>query len=83
MYMSLSNFVNSSGLFLDIVGVVLIWRYGLPEPISRTGATYIITEQIDQTEMAKAANYDLLSKLGLGLIITGFLMQIVSNFITN
>ena len=83
MDMSCSNLVNSVGLALDIVGVVFIWRYGLPEPLSRTGATYLIAEQADETEKAKAAKYDLLSKIGLGLIIGGFVLQLASNFIAN
>ena len=81
--MSCSNWVNSFGLALDVVGVVFIWRYGLPEPLSRKGAIFIITEQTDETEKSKAAKYDLLSKIGLCLVISGFLLQIASNFIAN
>ena len=75
--------VNSFGLALDIVGVALIWRYGLPEPLSRKGAIYIIAEQTDEAESAKAAKYDVLSKIGLGLVIGGFFLQLASNFIAN
>jgi hypothetical protein len=83
MDMSCSNLVNSFGLVFDIIGVVFIWRYGLPEPLSRKGAIYIIAEQTDEAEKAKAAKYDLLSKIGLGLVIGGFLLQLASNFIAN
>ena len=79
--MSTSHWINSLGLVLDIVGVVMIWRYGLPEPLSRKGAIYIIAEQSDQAEKAKAARYDLLSKTGLGLVLVGFLLQFLSNFV--
>jgi len=53
--MSCLSLVNSVGLVLDIVGVVFIWRYGLPEPLSRTGTINLIAEQTDETEKAKAA----------------------------
>jgi len=56
--MSTSSLVNSIGLLCDIVGAVLIWRYGLPEHISRTGAVHLIAEQTDETEKAKAKRYD-------------------------
>lgn len=79
--MSLSNCVNSFGLLLDIVGVVLIWRFGLPEPISRSGAKYLVTGQTDEAEKAKAERFHNLSKIGLGLLIAGFALQLVSNFL--
>ena len=81
MNISCSNIVNSVGLVLDIVGVVLIWRYGLPEPISREGHNYIILESHDEAEKIKAAKYDRLSKIGLSLVILGFALQLASNFI--
>jgi hypothetical protein len=80
--MSISHLINSTGLVLDIIGVVIIWRYGLPEPLSREGAVYIIAEQSDQAEKLKAARYDLLSKIGLVLVLGGFVFQLLSNFVT-
>ena len=80
--MPTSHLINSIGLVLDIVGVVIIWRYGLPEPLSREGAIYIIAEQSDRAEKLKAARYDLLSKIGLFLVLAGFALQLASNFVT-
>lgn len=79
--MSPSNCVNSFGLLLDIVGVMLIWRFGLPEPILRSGAKYLITGMIDEKEKEKAEHFHTLSKVGLGLVIIGFVLQLVSNFL--
>jgi len=79
--MTTSTAVNSIGLLLDIAGVVMVWRYGLPESLSREGAQYIITEQTDEAEKAKAARFDLLSKIGLALIVAGFAFQLLSNFL--
>lgn len=81
MDMSLSNAVNSIGLAADIGGVMLVWKFGLPESVDRHGATYLITEEVDHSERDKAAKYDRLSKLGLGLIVLGFAVQLASNFI--
>lgn len=77
----LSPWINSFGLLLDIVGAILIFQFGLPEPISRRGAQYLITEQSDEGERKKASRFDLLSKVGLGLLVTGFVFQLVSDFV--
>ena len=80
--MTNSNLINSLGLFLDIIGVILIWNFGLPDSISREGHTFITTEGSDEREKARAARYDRWSKIGLSLVIVGFVVQLVSNFIT-
>ena len=79
--MIIQHIVNSLGLVCDIIGAVLIWRYGLPEWIDREGATFIICEQTDETEKAKAHHYDIISKFGVGALIFGFALQLVINFL--
>lgn len=76
-----SAVVSSIGLGLDIVGVLLLWRFGLPEAVSRGGFGYIILEGHDEAEKAKAERYDLWAHLGLALLIFGFLLQLASNWI--
>ena len=76
-----SSLVNSLGLVLDIVGVLVIWRFGLPTSSSRAGHVYLVTGLVDEVEKAKAAKYDLLSKTGLGFVLFGFVFQLASNFI--
>ena len=77
IFMTLINL----GLLLDIIGVVLLWCFGLPPDVRREGQSYILAEGEDQTEKRKAKLYDCLSKLGLFLIIFGFIVQIVGNVI--
>jgi hypothetical protein len=69
------------GLILDIIGAYLIFKYGLPEELSRTGATFIVTEEENADEIVKAKKYDKLSKLGFRLLIVGFLFQLISSII--
>jgi hypothetical protein len=78
---NLSTCINSLGLLLDIVGAILIFKFGLPEPISREGYVHLILEQTDEQEKQKALNYDRWSKLGLSSLILGFCLQLVSNFV--
>ena len=73
--------LNSFGLFLDIVGAILIFKYGLPEPISREGHISLITEQEDEQEKKKAKTYDQRARMGLIFLILGFGFQLVSNFL--
>lgn len=67
-----ATWVSSAGLFSDLVGVILIWRYGLPEAVSRKGASYYMLEETDEAEVQKAARYDLRSRVGIGLVAAGF-----------
>jgi hypothetical protein len=77
----LPKLVNSLGLVCDVIGALLIWKYGLPESISRTGVIHIIAEQSDDDEIAKAKRFDYWARLGIGLLVFGFILQLVSNFI--
>ncbi|MCY4597702.1 MAG: hypothetical protein OXC19_23240 [Bryobacterales bacterium] len=72
--------VNSIGLGLDIVGVVLLFRFGLPPNVDRTGATYW-TGAPDQEEVRKGRRYDRISWVALALLVLGFALQIASNWI--
>ena len=47
---TLANGINSLRLLCDIIGAVLLWRYGLPERLSRAGHIYLIAEQVDEAE---------------------------------
>ncbi len=66
MDIATSKIVNSVGLVFDIVGVVLLFYFGAP--------TFAITD-------GQPAYYDRLGKLGLLLLIVGFILQFVSNFL--
>lgn len=75
----LPEIINTVGLIFDIIGVGLLFRYGLPEPIGKDGARRI-TWGTDEEETAKWKRYKRMSYLALGLLIFGFLLQIVSNW---
>lgn len=73
--------LNSIGLGLDIIGAVLIFIYGLPAPVKRGGIESLDLIKIDEDEKRKALFYDRMSAVGLGLLITGFSLQLISNFL--
>ena len=69
--------LSAIGLTLNIVGTVLIWRFGLPAPLSREGTTYLISSDVDQSEVKKARLYDRYAQFGLSLLLTGFVLQLL------
>lgn len=71
------------GLLLDIIGAILIYKYGLPEEVSRSGTTVIIMEQEDEDEKLKALKYDKCSRIGFWLLIIGFMFQLISSIYYN
>jgi hypothetical protein len=72
--------INSLGLFCDIAGVVLLYFFGLPAHVSRSGHGAILQEQEDLAEKARARRYDFWARFGFGLLVIGFALQLASNF---
>jgi hypothetical protein len=75
--MSCASVVVASGLLLDIFGVLLLWKFGLPPSIRRGGPIYLTAEQSDPEEAAQAEKYDRYGKCGIGLLVLGFMLQLV------
>lgn len=64
------------GLALDIVGVIIIFFFGLAPAISKSGGVYL-TFGVDNEEVRKAKRYDRISKVALVIVIIGFALQAV------
>lgn len=71
-----NQILNNIGLFLDIVGVVIIWKYGLPSKLAYEG----ISKSINIKYVEKQELYRKISRFGLISLIVGFGFQILSNF---
>ena len=72
--------INTVGLAFDIVGVILLFFYGLPEPISKTGAGHLTWGE-NEEEATKWRLYKTRSCWGLALLIIGFSLQLLSNWL--
>ena len=80
----IADIVNSAGLLLDIVGVVLLFMFGLPSKVRRETGSYIIwgADASEQEATRKEyRRYQCMSFIALGCLVTGFVLQIVSNFL--
>ncbi len=76
----LPKVINSCGLLFDILGALLIWKYGLPEEITKAGHRYL-TFGTDEEEQKKAIKFERYAKLGIILLISGFGFQLASNWV--
>lgn len=77
----MSACMNTFGLILDILGVLLLFFFGLPPNVRRDGTGALVLEQEDQAQKNLGVLYDFLSWLALVLIVFGFGLQIYSNWI--
>ena len=78
-----SDIVNSIGLILDIAGVGLLFKYGLQADVTEKGGTTILFGGGKSDEEAKREYrfYKRMSRFGLGCLMVGFALQLVSNFV--
>lgn len=72
------NDVNSAGLLLDILGVWLVFRHGLPPPDARPD-TLLMSKASGDAAAQAAKRHKRWATFGIALIVTGFLVQVVSN----
>jgi hypothetical protein len=65
---------------MDIVGVILLWRFGLPPDVNRHGARFVFPASASNSaEAVKAKIYDFFAKVALLLIVLGFVFQFIGS----
>ena len=85
--------LNSTGLIFGIMGVVLIFIWGPPQPELEEGMGVGLAEDTPIDDSGKTVNefndqvrrrrkrHNIVSKLGLGLIFIGFVLQLWATFV--
>jgi hypothetical protein len=66
---------------LTLLAHVLLIKYGIPNKVDPKGTIHRITRGVDQAEVEKAKIYQRWSNIAISLIILGFGLQLISNFI--
>jgi hypothetical protein len=61
---------------MTVVGCLLLFQFGIPVDVDPKGTTYLVAEQADEAEIAKAKRYLSLGRLGISLIAIGSFLQI-------
>lgn len=74
--MELFQLINILGLTFDILGVILLFKFGLPSDLNKHGYIFKVMEQENDDEKIKWRKYKNLSNLALVIIIVGFSLQI-------
>lgn len=73
------SLLNTIGLVFDIMGVILLFKYGLPSNVRKDGGNVMLFQDTNQEEIKKWHKYNFWSRVGLISIIVGFSFQIASN----
>ncbi len=71
---AVSSWLSIIGLMLDIVGVMLLFFFGLG-PRFRRGGTSLLAEPQTDEQKALEFRYDRLGRSGLLILVAGFLLQ--------
>jgi hypothetical protein len=67
--------VNVFGILLNLLGLLILFRYGMPFRVPTNGVNYIITETIDEAEKATDRKYEIIGYVGLLFAVAGTIMQ--------
>jgi hypothetical protein len=71
------------GLCADILGAILLFAYGLPSKIKEVAGDFIVDGISDDEKeeiLSHNKNIEIRAKLGLALLIGGFVFQLVGTF---
>ena len=69
--------ITALGLCCDVVGAVLLFKFGLPEIVRTGGVQLISIETIDKAVLQKERCFDIWGKIGLAMLILGFIGQLI------
>ena len=81
----MADYLNSFGLILDIIGICLLFKFGLPPSSYREKQGFALLLESAPSEEEKeeqTRRYDQRSRWALALIVIGFVLQIASNHLT-
>lgn len=77
----MAPYLNTIGITLSLIGVLILFRYGMPFHVPTGGATYLITDQVDETEKVLERRYFRYGLAGLFLVVAGAMFQLVATWI--
>lgn len=75
---SCARWLTFAGLFLGLIGVVILFRYGMPFHVPTNGVTSIVIEAVNKADIALERRYTLYGYIGLGFLIAGTVLQMLA-----
>ncbi|HXS48567.1 MAG TPA: hypothetical protein VN713_00410 [Sphingomicrobium sp.] len=64
-----------AGIGLNLFGVLLLFRYGMPFRVETGGADYIMAEQEDEQAILAERRYRMIGNIGLLFVVAGSALQ--------
>lgn len=77
-----STIFTNIGLILDIVGVIILFRYGLPS-VETKNLHLLVTRHPDEKQKRQNRIAERMAKTGLYSLIAGFIFQIIGTNINH
>jgi hypothetical protein len=71
---------NILGLAMSLLGVLILFRYGMPFRVRTEGVGYIARRAIDEKERARDRSYTILGYIGLALVVLGTFCQMYAAY---
>ena len=72
-------YFNSIGLVCDILGVLLLFKFGLPSEVTKNGEVEYVGGNPEEAEVKKWYKYKRWANIALSLLILGFAFQFYAN----
>ena len=73
-----AQWLNTIGLALGMVGVVVIFIWGPPQPDLDEHIKIVLSNKTDEATKRLKRRHEIMSRVGLGLIGLGFFVQFVA-----
>jgi len=70
--------VQRSDSRIEPVGVLILFRWGMPFRVRSGGAGYLMLQQIDEKAIAAERRYTMIGYIGLALLVLGSVLQMVA-----
>jgi uncharacterized protein YhhL (DUF1145 family) len=74
-------YLNIAGLVMSLVGVILLFRFGMPFALPMNGAVMLVTEDVNQALVEQQHRYEILGYAGLFLIFAGTACQVWASYL--
>jgi hypothetical protein len=71
------RWLNTVGLVLGMLGVVIVFIWGPPQPDLDPHGKLLLNQEDEATQQLEG-RYEIMSRVGLGLIGAGFAVQLVA-----
>jgi hypothetical protein len=74
--------LNLAGLVLNLIGILVLFRWGMPFRVETGGANSLLMERSDEKAIATERIYKIIMYFGLAALVAGTVLQMVAAWMT-